>query len=190
MNPKTQTARSRTGRATVTRTVSLYPEQDAALANAEVARRRTDHAASVSTIVRELIDSSLDVDTGRARNYIDARDRAIAFTEDVSAILTRSGCEVIANASVDGPHRVDLLATVAKRRFIVEVKSSGSRDRLELALGNALVLRNDAGLPVVVVCPVIVEPEVRQVYKLARVTLIEPHELGAFVDKFRQERIT
>lgn len=174
--------REKSGRITVTRTFTLYPNQEQKLISAEANRKAKDPRASISSILQELIDSSLDVSTGRAREYLTARDRAMDFEEDVVALLADAGIDVKRSAKVltsngERSHRADFLITGKRGSCIVELKSSGKRDRLELALGQSLILGRESGLPVAVCVPVILDPELKRVFEIAHVALVEAGDL-------------
>lgn len=184
MKPTTDrgTQRSKSGRATVTRTFTLYPEQDLKLIEAEKIRAGKEHNVSVSLILQDLIDHGLDLDTGRAKTYLAARDRAIEFEEDVLALLDAAGFAMERHVKVNGgDHHADIVVTHGKKRAILELKSSGKRDRLELALGQALIMRNTSRLPVCVVVPVILDSSVSEVYKMAGVGLVEAGSLAGWL---------
>ena len=179
---KKATARASSGRVSVTRTFTLYPEQDIKLIEAERIRGEKERNVSVSLVLQDLIDNGLDSSTGRAKTYLAARDRAIEFEEDIHSLLLKAGFRVARNAKVNGgDHRCDMLVTGPKGDVVVELKSSGKRDRMELALGQALILKNQSSLPVVVVVPVILEPSINSVFDAAGIGLVEAGKLVSWV---------
>lgn len=150
------------------RSISIYAEQEQKLIAA------AEQAGDVSSVIRELIDRGLD-DTG-ARRYMDARDRGIQFAEDVEQILKAAGIECARDAKVNGAesHRTDILATFRGKRVCVELKSSGRPEKLELALGSALILKSQSGLPACVCVPYIVESGVQRMYGAVGVGIATP----------------
>lgn len=118
-------------------------------------------------------------ENGRAAAYIEARDRAIEFEEDCKVILEKAEFTVERGAKVNGDgHRVDLLATKGRRKVVVELKSSSRRNRLELVLGQAILLKSHSHLPVVVCVPYVVDGSIKQAFDLAGVTLCSPDSLA------------
>lgn len=172
------------GRVTVTRTVTLYPEQDQKLIAADESRNRSDphRRSSISEIMQELIDKSLDSATGRAKDSMIARDNAFSFEEDVMVVLVGDGRKVEQNVACKGTtHRVDYLITGPKGQCIVLLKSSSKWDRLEMALGIALTLKSQTKLPVAVCVPILLSSTIGAVFEMAKVSLIEASQLAKWV---------
>lgn len=187
VNKKPLNASRLTGnRATLTRTFTLYPEQDTKLLSAERNRKLVDKKASASQILQELIDTSLDVPTGRAKEYLTARDRSIDFEEDVLELILKAGYKAERNPKLEAKdgtrtHRADVLITGKKGKCVVELKSSAKSDRLALALSQALILKGESGLPTAVCVPLLVDSAFNEIYQMSNIGLLEAGDLLAWI---------
>lgn len=171
--PSSKTEESKETR--IPRTISLLPRHEQILA--DVAKLRPEIAKNASLLFQELLES-VDPHTGRAGSYLEARDQAIDFEEDIAALVEEAGFTVRRNAKVNGNgHRVDLLVSSGKLQAVVELKSSGRRDRLELAIASAILLARQCGLPVTVCVPVVLEDELTKVFASLGVGLCTPGSL-------------
>lgn len=160
----------------IQRSISYSPKHESIISAA--LRARPELRNNVSRLFQELLEHSLDPETGRAKNYLEARDAAIQFEADCVALLEEARLSFERNAAVSGtPHRVDLLVTKGSRKCIVELKSSGRRDRLELALGSALILARETALPLIVCVPYVLEPDLIGVFSGIHISLCTPTNL-------------
>lgn len=176
------------GRIRVARNISLSPLQDKAVLGELACRKNADPKATYSDVVQFAIEAaymkSAASPEGRAAAYLDARDRALEFEEDCAAVLQAAGYGVTRGAKVNGEgHRVDLLVAKGKKQCIVELKSSGRRSRLELVLGQAILLSSHAKLPIVVCVPYMIDTETVVAFDMAGIALVTP---GSLVVAVRQ----
>lgn len=161
----------------ITRSVSLYAEQDQKL-------RAAAADGDISIVVRELIDRGLTADG--AKKYLDARDKGIQFAEDIERLLVEAGLEVIRDAKINGDesHRTDILCSHRGKRCCIELKSDSSLGRLELALGLAMVLKNQSGLPAIVCVPYVTDEKIPGLFRSLNVGLATPTNVVEVVRGF------
>jgi hypothetical protein len=182
------------------RTISVRPDQDAWLDELFPERGK------VSEFFRALLDKVIlgqvklePGDTGdpktataRARAYMMAKEAAITFEDDVVRILTdalpkKAGFRIDRNA-VFNEDGVVYLADAAVRRADGSVvlaagcKSNPRPDRLELALGEAIIGKQKTGAPVLVVVPYLLD-ESAEVADKFRAVGAELVTIGDFGDR-------
>ena len=170
MNTKATKNKRPEREARISRSISLYAQQEQKLLAAA-------GDGDVSGVVRELIDRGLD-ESG-AKKYLDARDKGVQFSEDIEKMLVAAGiqCSRDAKVSGEGSNRTDILATWEGKKVCIELKSSGRPDRLELALGSALVLKSQSKLAAVVCVPYITESGVNRMYASVGVGIATPESV-------------
>lgn len=182
---KTNPTVTDSGRTRIPRTVSLMLRHEQILA--EAAKVRPELASNFSLLFQELLDNAVDLETGKAKSYLEARDRSIEFEEDVSALLTAAGFKVEKNAKVPGTpdgvanHRADFIVSHRGKSCIVELKSSARPDRLRLALGQVLILQSACKLPGCVCVPVIIDRSVIEAFDVNGIALVEVSALVQWV---------
>jgi hypothetical protein len=93
----------------------------------------------------------------RATEYVAAKDAALLFEGDVEGVLKMQYGEKVSKQKRLGngeKYVADFFVEPKQGRgVVVECKSSSRRDRLELALGQAMIAKHRTGCPVIVVVP-------------------------------------
>lgn len=173
-NPRTP------GRTRITRTVSLFPSHEALLA-AEAQARTAEHGRTHglhSVIVQDLIEEGLGGKPSKRFARIPS-----TLAQDCYEVLKKRGWDADTNATV-GRHTVDLVVTKGKRTVLVLLAERTLDARLENVLGNAMLVRAEANLPVVVCTPYILDRGVAKAFEVAGSSLCTPPELSATVGRF------
>lgn len=130
----------------------------------EAAKRQT--AGNVNRFAKEIFEVALapeelkspsaPLGAKRASDYIAAKELALLFEDDVEATLKAAFPDAVernkrfANGQL---YVADFLVSTNRGQVIVECKSNSRRDRVELALGQAMIAKHRVNLPVVVVVP-------------------------------------
>jgi hypothetical protein len=148
-------------------TVGLRARISEALDSRLQAKADVTHGGNKSEYVREILEiveglKQSEPPTGshvrRAADYMEAKLASLNFEADVGEVLRRAfkdrsvSTQVKLQSGAD-PYVADFVVEYEGARVIVECKSSPRRERLELALGQAILAKHRTGLPVVTVVP-------------------------------------
>ena len=182
----------------ITRTISIRPDQDIWVTN-------ITGGGNVSRFMQAMLDAAmagafdlnkLQAGSGggidRAMTYLKAKEAGIMFEEDVAQVVQkwckgRRGLAVTRNKlhSEGIPFVSDFWVEHGKEPlFSVACKSSSRDDRLQLALGEAIIGVQRTGRPVITVVPYFMESgrETREQFKALKLPLVELTGLTAALD--------
>jgi len=183
----------------INRTISIRPDQD--LWISEVTEGRT-----VSRFIQALLDAAIagafDLEKlknaegsgiDRALTYLKAKEAGIMFEEDVAQVLKEwSKGKRAVTITRNKVHREgvpfvsDFWVEVAGKVICsVACKSSSREDRLQLALGEAIIGTQRTGRPVITVVPYFMESarDTRGQFKALKLGLIELNGLVKALDE-------
>lgn len=174
MNATASQTGPESGRVRIGRNISFMPRHIDLLDEEALRRARAAGLSkpNVSDVIQDLIDEGLgDKPTGKFCKEVGHLDL------DCQHLLQAAGYSVQRRGAVKG-HVVDLVANSGKKKPVLVLLCPNPRaDRLEPMLGRALMLKHEAGQPVVVCAPYLLDPSFRQAFKLGGVALCTPEGL-------------
>lgn len=182
----------------ITRTISIRPDQDIWVTN-------VTEGGNVSRFMQAMLDAAMagafDLNKlqgaqgsgiERAMTYLKAKEAGIMFEEDVAQVIQkwakgRRGVSVTRNKlHPEGvPFVSDFWVEHGKEPlFSVACKSSSRDDRLQLALGEAIIGVQRTGRPVITVVPYFLDSgqDSRDQFKALKLPLVELAGLPAALD--------